>query len=83
MKVKKKDGTEEPLQLSKVESLVKKAGGSAALAGETAIEVAVWVKEEGKRDVISMIDLQRKIISFVAKKNAQVANKAKEIIKKA
>ncbi len=83
VKVKKKDGTEETLQLSDVESLIKKAGGSAALAGETAIDVAVWVKKEGKKDVISMIDLQKKIITFVAKKNAQVANKVTEIVKKA
>jgi len=83
VKVKKKDGSEEPLQLSKIEGAVKKAGGSVALAAETALEVGVWAKERAKQGVITTIELQRQVVGFVATKNSQVATAMQNFVKKA
>jgi len=83
VKVRKKDGSEEPLQLSKIEGAVKKAGGSVALAAETALEVGVWAKERAKQGVITTIELQKQVVNFVATKNSQVATAMQNFVKKA
>ena len=82
IKVKKKDGKEEPLQLSKIENAVKKAGGSVTLAAESALEVGVWAKETAKEGIITTVELQKKVVEFVATKNNEVATAMQKFIKK-
>jgi len=82
IRVKKRSGALEPFQLSKIEGAVRKAGGSVALAGEAALELGGWVKEIAKEGVITTVEIERKLVDFVATKNADVAKAMGSFVKK-
>ncbi len=81
--VRKRNGSTEPLQLSKVEHSIVKAGGSVELAGEAVLDLAGWIKDEVKGGVVTTVEIEKKVIGFIANKNSQVASAMQKFVKKA
>ncbi|NYZ76033.1 hypothetical protein H0N98_02170 [Candidatus Micrarchaeota archaeon] len=82
LKVAKRAGEVEAFTVDKIKEGVMKAGGTAELAGEVALNTAKWATETAKGGVISVVDIHNKVAELLYGKDKEIAGKFKSFVKK-
>ena len=81
LKVLKRGRELEAFSADKIKNGIMKAGGTAELAGSVALNTANWAKKTAKEGVVSTVEIHEKIVSLLAEKNKEVAEKFKSFVK--
>jgi transcriptional regulator NrdR family protein len=81
LKVAKRAGKLEAFTADKIKNGIMKAGGTAELAGEVAVNTAKWAKKTAKGGVVSAVDIHNKVIELLYDKDQEIADKFKGFVK--
>jgi len=82
LKVAKRAGKVEAFTVDKIKEGVMRAGGTAKLAGEVALNTAKWAKKTAKGGVISAVDIHNKVAELLYGTDKEIAGKFKSFVKK-
>jgi hypothetical protein len=82
LSIKKRNGKLEDFSKKKVKEALKFAGAAAKDANEIADQLAVHAKKKAKKGIVTAVEIERSVVSFLVKKNKEMTENFKKAARK-